>query len=156
MLLHDYHTVTKLTIASLSFFWLMVMFVPTAHAHSDAHASSVTTPQSKSNSVFTPKTETDSVPIVTSLQFDTEDHIFTDAVCITDCCKILAGAKVCANSKLSDDNIFFVTNTIWRFVNCLHIANSTKVDTSGSTSLLKNTLHCRILLCGSISSDNGR
>lgn len=143
MLIRNHYIVTKLATACLSILFLIVMYVPSASAHSDTHAPSVTTTQK----------HTDSVYKGTFFQTHTENHIaFEDRVpakddCDTNCCKRLADAIICSNTRLCDEGIFYVDYPAYESQDYLSIASSVKFVYSLTHSPpLQNTLQYRVLL----------
>jgi hypothetical protein len=159
----DRYSIVKLTIASFSFLWLMVLFIPTAYAceeeqakehadahtasvaDSDAHASPVTT-EAGIDSPATTQAQTDSVSFVDFIHTYSEDHRSPIDGCVTKCCQILAGVKVLTNTKFNDENTTYVIGSINLPLCCLKLAYSSKLIYSSSSSPLSNTLQFRVLL----------
>jgi hypothetical protein len=126
MLLRNHHFITKLATACLSIFFLIVTFVPSASAHSDTHAPSVTAAQK----------HIDPVPKATFFQPCTQSHTFSvdyapakdNGDCQTKCCKLLAGAKISCNTRLSNEKNIYINHTEFESQYYLNIAGSVKFD----------------------------
>jgi len=146
MHLQDRYSIVKLTIAGFSFLWLMVLLVPTAYAHSYAHVTSDTASKTDNDTASTTQIRTESDTVVTFFKFVFEDHTLPVDGCLTDCCRILAGAKVLTNTKFNDENSTYAIGSINLLPYCLKSVSSSKFVYLLSSQTLHNTLQFRVLL----------